>query len=168
MDGRNIEPRTVLWAVAEVAWEDPPGTPYRAPATLEDTSPSVACIRLKKPISIGCRLIVKWKREQFSAIARNCRSDGKDFLLGVRRDKEQIEIKPPSKETAEASALATRELARGAPKDLPQLSTKALTPAKQETARKDTPHQIPFSRPFRPYLSVLLRLRMPFAVRRHV
>jgi len=136
MDGRNIEPRAVLWAVAEVAWEDPAGTPYRAPATLEDTSPSGACIRLKKPISIGCRLIVKWKREQFSATARNCRSDGKDFLLGVRRDKEQIEIKPPSKETAEASALATRELARDAPRDLPQLSTKALTLPKQETARK--------------------------------
>jgi hypothetical protein len=40
MNGRNLEPRTVLWAVAEVAWEDLTGTPNRASATLEDTSPS--------------------------------------------------------------------------------------------------------------------------------
>jgi hypothetical protein len=65
MDGRNIEPRTVLWAIAEVCWKGPTGTPYRAPATLEDTSPSGAWIRLKSPSSIGSRLIVKWKREHF-------------------------------------------------------------------------------------------------------
>ncbi len=49
MDGRNIEPRTVLWAVAEVSWEDQGGTSNRTSATLEDTSPSGACIRLKAP-----------------------------------------------------------------------------------------------------------------------
>jgi hypothetical protein len=139
MDGRNIEPRTVLWAIAEVSWEDPTGTPYRAPATLEDTSPSGACIRLKSPISIGSRLIVKWKREQFSAIARNCRSDGKDFLLGVRRDQDHIQIKPLSKEIvpAKASVSAPPQLAATAPKDAPPQSTKAQrTPPKQEASQK--------------------------------
>jgi len=86
MDARNIEPRTVLWAVAEISWEDQTGTPYHAPATLEDISVSGACIRVKTPVTVGSKLVVKWQREQFFAVARNCRSDGRDFLLGVRRD----------------------------------------------------------------------------------
>ena len=29
---------------------------------------------------------IKWHREQFRAVARNCRSDGRDFLLGLKRE----------------------------------------------------------------------------------
>jgi hypothetical protein len=85
MDVREMEPRTVMWAVAEVLWEDG-GTPNHAPATIEDTSPSGACVRVKRPFDVGSRVTIKWHREQFSAIAKNCRSDGRDFLLGVRRE----------------------------------------------------------------------------------
>ena len=86
MDGRYIEPRKVMWAVAEITWEDDGGTSFRVPAILEDTSRSGACIRVKRPVTIGSRLTIKWHREQFSGIARNCRRDGGDFLLGVRRE----------------------------------------------------------------------------------
>ncbi len=86
MDGRYIEPRKVMWAVAEIMWEDDGGTSFRVPAILEDTSRSGACIRIKRPVAIGSRLTVKWHREQFSGIARNCRRDGGDFLLGIRRE----------------------------------------------------------------------------------
>lgn len=86
MDGRELEPRKALWAVAEVSWQDQAGRPSRAPATMEDTSRSGACLRLKAPIQIGSRITVKWHREQFSAVAKNCRSVGKEFLLGVRRE----------------------------------------------------------------------------------
>ena len=86
MDGRDLEPRMTLWAAAEISWEDSAGTPFRAPATLEDISVSEACIRVKSPVSVGSKVTIKWKRVQFSAIARNCRSDGREFLLGVRRD----------------------------------------------------------------------------------
>jgi hypothetical protein len=85
MDRPEIEPRNTLWAIAEVSWEDPVGTPRREPATLEDTSASGACLRVSHPFGIGARLTVKWQREQFSAIARNCRKDGTHFLLGVKR-----------------------------------------------------------------------------------
>ena len=85
MDLRSIEPRTAMWAVAEVSWEDPAGKAYLAAATLEDTSPSGACIRVKTAIAVGSTLRVKWHREQFSGIARNCRIDGRDFLLGIQR-----------------------------------------------------------------------------------
>jgi hypothetical protein len=85
MDGRYVEPRQVMWAVAEIIWEDDRGMSFRVPAILEDTSKSGACIRVKRPLAIGSRLIIKWHREQFSAVARNCRRDGGDFLLGVCR-----------------------------------------------------------------------------------
>src|ERR1035438_7028349 len=123
MDGRNIEPRTVLWAVAEISWEDHTGTPYRAPATLEDISVSGACIRLKTPITVGSKLTVKWQREQFFAVAKNCRSDGREFLLGVRRDTGHPS--PPSKIASEIGGIqahcevATGTVLRGCQK-LPQ------------------------------------------------
>ena len=125
MDGRNFEPRTVLWAVAEVSWEDPAGTPYREPATMEDTSPSGACIRLKTPLNVGSRLVVKWQREQFSAIARNCRKDGRDFLLGVRRDPLLLPAISAMKKSISPPVAAP-----------PQLQT-ALPIAGQSPARQD-------------------------------
>jgi hypothetical protein len=88
MDGRYIEPRKVMWAVAEITWEDDSGTSFRVPAILEDTSLSGACVRIKRPLTVGLRLVIKWHREQFPGIARNCRRDGADFLLGVRREAE--------------------------------------------------------------------------------
>lgn len=87
-----------MWAVAEVCWEDLTGTANHATATLEDTSASGACIRIKKPITVGSTVTVKWHRGQFSGIARNCRSDGKDFLLGVRRSAEQALKESSAKE----------------------------------------------------------------------
>jgi hypothetical protein len=86
MNEGGVEPRTVMWAVAEVYWEDSGGTPNVVRATIEDTSASGACIRIHQPITVGSKLIVKWHREEFSAIARNCRSDGMEYLLGLRRE----------------------------------------------------------------------------------
>ena len=124
MDGRTFEPRTVLWAVAEVSWEDPAGTPYREHATMEDTSPSGACIRVKTPINVGSKLIVKWQREQFSAIARNCRKDGRDFLLGVRRDPLLLQTSLPLKQAAPPPASA--------PQPQPAPAVAMPSPARQE------------------------------------
>ena len=129
MDGPHIEPRTTLWAVAEVWWDDPAGQPIRAPATLEDTSPSGACLRVKTPISIGARIMVKWHRENFSAVARNCRRDGRDFILGVRREGAAALALPldanPPHQTAPAFARTT-------PKDAPP------APAQFESAQLES------------------------------
>lgn len=119
MDVRNIEPRTVLWALAEISWEDAGGVPHRATATIEDTSRSGACLRVKLPFSVGSQVVIKWSREQFCAVAKNCRSDGRDFLIGVLRDTDQ--------------SRAQRLLAS---LNVPHPSTelKSKNPAKQETA----------------------------------
>src|ERR1700686_4266404 len=134
MDARNIEPRTVLWAVAEISWEDQTGTLYHGPATLEDISVSGACIRVKTPVTVGSKLVVKWQREQFFAVARNCRSDGRDFLLGVRRDTNP-QSSLPSKQIAshQAPETARPESTGGVTKVLPPPPTKSPSdPAEQE------------------------------------
>jgi hypothetical protein len=82
----KIEPRRLIWAVAEVWWADAAGRPIQSRAIIVDISTSGACIRLKDRIGIGSQLTIKWHREQFAATARNCRADGSDYLLGVRRD----------------------------------------------------------------------------------
>lgn len=85
-----------MWALAEVQWERTPGVLCRLPATIEDTSHSRACLRVDTPISVGTRLTVKWQWEQFSAIARNCRRDGAEFLCGVQRDGERRDGRGPA------------------------------------------------------------------------
>ena len=103
MDVREIEPRTVMWAVAEVFWEDASGAPNHVAATMEDTSLSGACVRVKRSFDVGSRVVIKWHREQFPAIAKNCRSDGRDFLVGLRREAERLQpALPPHAEPAAA------------------------------------------------------------------
>lgn len=85
MDGRDIEPRVLMWAVAEISWQESSGEQVQTRATLEDTSKSGACVRLKRPLAVGAMVMIKWQREQFAAVARNCRKDGRDFLVGVCR-----------------------------------------------------------------------------------
>jgi hypothetical protein len=110
MDGHYIEARTVLWAAAEVSWQDATGTSFRAPATLEDTSLSGACIRVQRPFTIGSRIIVKWHREQFTAVARNCRSDGHGFLLGLRRERDNSKpaVQTPNAASVEGSVVGSQ------------------------------------------------------------
>ena len=73
MDGREIEARMLMWAVAEISWEDASGQHYQASAVLEDRSNSGACVRLTRPVAVGSVVTIRWQREQFSAVARNCR-----------------------------------------------------------------------------------------------
>jgi hypothetical protein len=86
MDGREIEARVLMWAVAEISWQDASGQHCQAPAVLEDRSNSGACVRLTRPVAVGSVVTIRWQREQFSAVARNCRRDGREFLIGVRRE----------------------------------------------------------------------------------
>src|SRR5689334_16901549 len=108
MDGRNIEPRKVIWTVAEITREDDSGTSFRVPAVVEDTSSSGACVRLKRPLAVGSRITIKWHREQFPAIARNCRKDGGDFLLGVWREAEIASATKSASHSAIIDAKAER------------------------------------------------------------
>jgi len=105
----SLEPRRVMWAVAEVCWADPAGSAVRLRGTIVDMSASGACIRLKDRVRLGSRLTIKWHREEFSALACNCRADGNDYLLGIRRDRKEIAEHiqngaPPGQVAGEAAA----------------------------------------------------------------
>jgi hypothetical protein len=78
-------------ARAEVVYEDKPGAWRGTLARIEDMSPSGACIRVSIPISVGARLKIKWKREEFSGIAKYCRRDGGTYVLGVHRETSEPE-----------------------------------------------------------------------------
>jgi hypothetical protein len=110
-----------MWVVAEVSWADASGLPKHASATIEDMSVSGACLRVRAPIGVGSRVIVEWHREQFSAVTRNCRSDGTDFLLGVCREANGKRTSPDS-EGLEGTAFS--EPSRGGNGNQPDLATR--------------------------------------------
>lgn len=123
-----------MWAMAEVIWQDATGTSFRAPATLEDTSPSGACVRVRQPFSVGSRVTIRWHREQFSAIARNCRNDGRDFLLGVLRE--------PASGLPQNQAAAVSMAVKDLPTEPPKTSSKpnaAPAAERAESARLQAP-----------------------------
>ena len=120
-----------MWAVAAISWEDPTGTPYHFPATMEDTSVSGACLRVQTPVGIGARLTVKWHKEQFPAIARNCRRDGKEFLLGVRREKDEAERRNQARRASNgADARPTRDRIDEIKNAAPQAASPAKLPVR--------------------------------------
>jgi hypothetical protein len=119
MDVRELEPRTVMWAVAEVFWDDASGMPNRVSATMEDTSRSGACVRTRRSFDVGSHVTIKWHREQFSAIAKNCRSDGRDFLVGLRRESDRNCVPPGLPPDLESKPTKPFEPPVDAPKSLP-------------------------------------------------
>jgi len=86
------EPRTLVMTIVEVSWEDASGTLRIVPGRLEDKSAGGACIWVKTPITIGSRLRVQWRFEQFSGIAKYCRSEGTEYRVGIQRDEKYTPI----------------------------------------------------------------------------
>ncbi len=82
------EPRNLVMTLVEVSWEDQSGALQTVPARMEDRSPSGACIRIGTRIVVGSKLRIQSHWEQFSGTAKYCRSEGKDYVVGVQRNKE--------------------------------------------------------------------------------
>jgi len=85
MNGVTPEPRTPVMIVVDVSWEGQSGTLQTARARMENRSISGACIRLKPRIQVGTKLRIHWRWEEFTGVARYCRSDGREHLVGVQR-----------------------------------------------------------------------------------
>lgn len=124
-----------MMALVEVSWEDQFGTRHTSSAKLEDTSPSGACLRVKVPVAIGSAMRVNSHRERFSGTARYCRTDRRDFVVGVQKDKNVngflADVAPtsppsvPSRNIPIASAREDvneniREEVRGTPREEPR------------------------------------------------
>jgi hypothetical protein len=85
MSGIKPEPRVALLARGEVSWQDQYGFSHDEPARIEDRSLSGVCIRVKSPIHVGSEVKVKWRWDSFSGIARYCRPDQGEYVIGIQR-----------------------------------------------------------------------------------
>lgn len=85
MNAVTPEPRIPVMIVVEATWEDQSGALQTARARMENRSVSGACIRLRSQIKVGTKLNIQWRWEKFTGIAKYCRSEGRDFLVGLQR-----------------------------------------------------------------------------------
>src|SRR5271166_6948378 len=93
------ELRSVVMILVEASWEDESGALQKIPARMEDRSVSGACIRMKRPVAVGAKLTIQWRFDRFSGITKYCRSDGREFLVGIQRDKSSTPDPPAGDDT---------------------------------------------------------------------
>src|SRR5271166_4265630 len=86
MSAAMPEFRTAVMTLVEASWEDQNGAVRSMPARMEDKSAGGASIRISAPIGVGSKLRIQWRFEQFSGTAKYCRSEGKDYIVGIQRD----------------------------------------------------------------------------------
>jgi hypothetical protein len=86
---KRMNPRTGIIARVEALWVDWTGNPRVAPALLEDTSASGACVRLKEPLRVGSKVTIKWRREEFTGTVKHSKKVATDYLVGIERDGEK-------------------------------------------------------------------------------
>jgi hypothetical protein len=87
MSDATPEPRTPVMIMVEASWVDHSGTVQKVSARIENKSSGGACIRLSRRISVGTQLSIEGKWEKFSGEARYCPKDGRDYLVGIQRNK---------------------------------------------------------------------------------
>ncbi len=119
------EPRIPVMIVVEASWEDQSGTLQTTRARMENRSVSGACIRLKSQIKVGTKLKIHWRWESFTGVARYCRSDGRDFLVGLQRAAEQKALAEKTVPIATTIA-APREEVRANPAQLTKLKLESV------------------------------------------
>jgi hypothetical protein len=139
MSAIRTEPRTAMMAVVEVSWEDQFGTRHTSSAKLEDTSPSGACLRVKVPVTIGSAMKVNSYRERFSGTARYCRTDRRDFVVGVQKDKDANRFVADAVATALPPSVPSR--------NVPIASARQDVHAEVREEARDTPREENNKRP---------------------
>lgn len=92
------ELRSVVMILVEASWDET-GSLKRIPARMEDRSVSGACIQVNTPIGVGSKLMIQWRFDQFSGITKYCRSEGREFLVGIQRDKSSVTNRPAGTHT---------------------------------------------------------------------
>jgi hypothetical protein len=118
MKERAQEQRAAVMILVEASWQDQSGTTHKSRACILNRSGGGACIRLRKPVPVGSKLLVQWRWEQFTGISRYCRSEGKDYFVGIERDPDEESSEPPSVEQRVRTARVPEKTI--APKILPQ------------------------------------------------
>lgn len=97
MKDSTLDPRTQVMIMVEASWVDQSARVQKARARMENKSMGGACVRLGRKITVGTRLRIEGQWERFSGEARYCRRDGRDYLVGIQKDKKEVPIADPSK-----------------------------------------------------------------------
>jgi hypothetical protein len=87
-----LEQRSAVMVLVDVSWEDQNGTLQTTRARMENRSTSGACVRVARAIEVGAQLRIRSHWEEFTGVAKYCRPDGKEFLVGIQRDLEKSAI----------------------------------------------------------------------------
>lgn len=87
MSAARPELRTPVMTLVEASWEDSDGAFQKITARMEDKSAGGACIRVKTPIPVGVKVGIEWRFDQFTGTARYCRPEGREYLVGIQRDR---------------------------------------------------------------------------------
>lgn len=87
MNDGTPEPRTPVMIMVAATWQDQSGTVHSTRARMENKSPGGACIRLNKRIEVGTRLKIQGQWHRLTGEARHCRKEGRDYLVGIQKDR---------------------------------------------------------------------------------
>ncbi|MFY9682715.1 MAG: hypothetical protein WA416_12750 [Candidatus Sulfotelmatobacter sp.] len=130
------ECRTPVMTMVEASWVDQSGALRSVPARMEDRSAGGACIRVKMPIGVGSKLRIQWRFEQFSGTAKYCRSEGREYLVGIQRDttKDPLTSDPVPAEASTAKAESIPKQRESKPNEIPVAALKAATAPVSHTA----------------------------------
>jgi hypothetical protein len=78
--------RMPVMTLVEASWEDQSGASQTVAARMEDRSTGGACIRINTPVGVGSKVRIQWRFERFSGTAKYCRSEGREYVVGIQRD----------------------------------------------------------------------------------
>lgn len=78
----------------EAVWRDESGTSRVSEGKLEDFSDGGLSIRIYDQIDVGAKLIVRMPLGNSPGTVVQCRRQGQEFVLGIKRDAAQ---KPPAR-----------------------------------------------------------------------
>ena len=122
------EPRIAVMILGEATWEDATGARQRVPVWMEDKSAGGACLRVKSRVSVGAKVKVDCRHEQFTGTSRYCRYDGKEFLVGIQRDTTSTAMTP--QQARNASPQQEIDKAKeAAPQQVPEPPDKTIQPS---------------------------------------
>lgn len=107
MSGEVVpESRSAVMIVVDAWWEGREGALQTARACIVNKSISGACIRVKMRIGVGAQVRIQSRWEEFCGVAKYCRSEGNEYLVGIHRETGESTI--PKQRAAEvAKPVAT-------------------------------------------------------------
>jgi hypothetical protein len=145
------ELRTAVMIVVGVSWQDLDGNSQTATGRIEDKSSGGVCLRLQKAVEVGAHLRIDSHFEQFVGIVRYCRREGRDFIIGVKRDRTLLVAaeshgEAPPLEPVETENDLPREKVKAEPGSEPRQGARAEAPAENRAIPAASPTPVPEGR----------------------